>query len=415
MYTYIKTIQRLFILLFATSMCVSCMEDNYMETVNNFSITVEMPEELEQYFYANQTISLLQEQVVKYTAITDEKGVATFTGIIPDVYDISTSWTIKGMDYMEMIEEETENKDVVISASKTGILVTANTGNLSLTGLFSIKQSILISKVYFTGRKKTSSGNMLYDRYIELFNNSDEDVALDQLYLALTETEATKGYYAYDETRVDNYIYTKQIFQIPGTGNDYILAPGESALIVNSAADHGDEGGFDLTDANFEAKSQTFTNNIDVPALTLVHSYTSGSGGLAINFMNTGYNAFIIFRTDEDVSTWPLAYANGSTSGSQYCAVDPTLVIDGVEMLQNKTSGGPDKSMKHLYDFIDAGYQYSSASAGYNGEVAVRRTERYEDGRYYLADTNNTSDDFVMIVDQLPRTFLDPDSTETEE
>ena len=35
----------------------------------------------------------------KYTAITNEKGIATFEGVIPDLYDISTSCEITAEKY----------------------------------------------------------------------------------------------------------------------------------------------------------------------------------------------------------------------------------------------------------------------------------------------------------------------------
>ena len=46
----------------------------------------------------------------KYTAITNEKGIATFEGVIPDLYDISTSCEITAEEYEEMTADR---KDLV--------------------------------------------------------------------------------------------------------------------------------------------------------------------------------------------------------------------------------------------------------------------------------------------------------------
>ena len=42
---------------------------------------------------------------------------------------------------------------------------------------------------------------------------------------------------------------------------------------------------------------------------------------------------------------------------------------------------------------------------GNNHESVDRKVSRYENGRYYLTDTNNTSADFVVCTDPTPRKY----------
>lgn len=60
--------------------------------------------------------------------------------------------------------------------------------------------------------------------------------------------------------------------------------------------------------------------------------------------------------------------------------------------------------MKALPSSIDAGYSYTDASG--NGKSVRRKVERWENGRAYLQDTNNSSDDFV--TGQTPTPFVIP-------
>ena len=52
-----------------------------------------------------QTVSLFSSTGYNYMAQTDAAGTATFTNVIPDIYNVSASWSITSDQYMEATGE----------------------------------------------------------------------------------------------------------------------------------------------------------------------------------------------------------------------------------------------------------------------------------------------------------------------
>lgn len=394
-------IMSLLTLVFSFSSC-SSDDDDTVQAIN-FSVSVKMPEGIKNdVAYSGQTVNLLQGTQVKYSVKTDEAGVATFTGVIPDVYDISTSWEIDGQTYTTIAEGDVQNVGVVISGNLLSQAISSTVVNINLSTVLNVKQSVLISKVFYAGRKDDNNKNYIADQYIELFNNSDEEVSLDGLYIGILESESTAAYPAKDNS---DAVYTKQVFRIPGEGNQYKLAAGATILIVNSAIDHRATASTsnDLSGAAFEAKNTKNNNNPATTGLTLI--YSTYAAIPSINFLAGGDFGVILFNTNDDVTSWENVYAPGKTTGNLFKRIPAKTVIDGVEALKNKTTG-VDINAKRLYNFIDAGYQFINSVSGYTGEVLVRKTSKEENGRVYLLDTNNSTNDFVLSTDIKPGTFL---------
>jgi hypothetical protein len=187
-----------------------------------------------------------------------------------------------------------------------------------------------------------------------------------------------------------------------------MVQPGGTVLLVNSATDHRDNNDMenDLTDADFEAKDNSgkTQNNPNTPALELTYTmYPSISN---MNLVQSGPCAVVIFRTDDDVTAWPMTYPYGKTTGNQWLLLPMRHIIDGVEVLRNKNTG-IDVNSKRLYPSIDAGYTNIEAISGYTGEVVYRRTadKRGADGHKILVDTNNSSNDFHVSTTIKPRQY----------
>jgi hypothetical protein len=218
------------------------------------------------------------------------------------------------------------------------------------------------------------------------------------------ESEST---IAYTPGQVKDTICAKQVFRIPAD-KAFIVEPGGSVLIVNSAIDHSGQGPNErnLLSADFEAKDKQgkTTNNPNVPELQLIYSTYSLISQL--NMVQSGPCSVIIFSTSEDVLNWPTAYAYGKTKGSLFMKIPTSSVIDGVDILAKKAQTGVDVNTKRLFDYIDAGYTNINATSGYNGEVVYRKIESTAtDGRKILKDTNNSQNDFDVTTDINPREY----------
>lgn len=384
------------------ALTVSCMDFDDATQAVSLKVQVQMPSSLSGADMTGRTVTLnLGQQTI--SAQTDANGAATFENIVPDVYDISTAWKITAQEYARLTGETVQNGQYTIAGS-LGSQMISEAKIITLSTNVTRDQSMLISKVYYAGSKDNNNKNYIAGKFIELYNNSEETFDASGLYIALMETEST---IAYTLGQVKDTIFAKQVFRIPAN-SPVAVEPGRSLLLVNSAIDHSGQGPneHNLLSADFEAKDKQgkTTNNPDVPPMELI--YCTYNLITQFNMVQSGPCSIIIFSTDENVSNWPTAYAYGKTKGNRFMKIPTSAVIDGVDILQNKSQTGIDPNSKRLYDYIDAGYTNINATSGYNGEVVYRKVESTAaGGRIILMDTNNSQNDFDVTTDISPREY----------
>lgn len=386
----------------------SCIDYSDATTEITARVQLAMPAEfVNGTDLADHTVTMQQGSTV-LTATTDANGIATFAGLIPDVYDISCSWELTADQYHALTGDEQVVSGCTVSGSLNSHLIREEQ-TIALGTNLSINRDIIIGKIYYAGSKDNNNRSYMPGKYIELYNQSDKAVDISGLYIGLIEAESTQAFTLENlhEAYADSVVLAKQIFRIP-VNEPFMVQPGGTILIVNSAADHRNNNDMenDLSDADFEAKDATgkTQNNPDVPALELVYTmYPSVSN---MNLVQSGPCSVVIFRTDDDIATWPLTYPYGKTTGNQWKLLPKRHIIDGVEVLRNKNTG-IDVSTKRLYADIDAGYTNIEAISGYTGEVVYRRTsdKRGADGHKILVDTNNSSNDFHVSKTVKPREY----------
>ena len=384
----------------------SCVDFDGATEAISVKYQVQMPQGFTAADVANKTVTITSSSQT-LQATTDANGIATFENIVPDVYDVSVAWKMTPDEYSQITGEMVQNHKYTVAGSKSAELLSEDiTTPLTIDMNISVDQSILISKIYSAGSKDSKNKNYLAGRYIELYNNSDETVDIAGLYLGLIETNSSP---AYTLGLVPDTIFMKQIFRIP-TDKSYMVAPGQSIIITNSAIDHTQTAmnafEHNLINADFEAKDQQgkTTNNPDVPALELI--YTAYSAISNMNLSQGGPGGIVIFETEENVANWPLAYNYGKTSGNKWMKLPAKYILDGVDVLKYAAQTGVDANLKRLYDYIDAGYANINAASGYNGEVMYRKVQSTtEDGRKILSDTNNSLSDFAISSEIAPREF----------
>ena len=384
----------------------SCVDFDDATQAVTVKIQVVMPDGFGAADVAGKAVTLsLNGQTT--TAETDAGGVVTFRNIVPDNYDISTSWKMTSGEYAALTGSPSENATYTVSGSLNAQMLSAsNDTPIPLTTTVQKDQSLLISKIYYEGSKDANNRNYVAGKYLEIYNNSAETVNAAGLYIALMETEST---IAYVPGQVPDTVFGKQVFRIPATPAVNI-EPGGTLLLVNSAIDHTltaqNAYEYNLLDADFEAKDiqGRTTNNPATTALELV--YTCYSALTYMNLVQGGPASVVIFATDEDVTQWPRIYAYGKTRGNLFMEIPTSAVIDAVEVLKNYSQTGPDINTKRLYGYLDAGYAYCSSASGYSGEAVCRKTAGVtDDGRTVLQDTNNSLNDFISSVNIKPREY----------
>ncbi|HJD76304.1 MAG TPA: lamin tail domain-containing protein, partial [Bacteroides reticulotermitis] len=250
------------------TLLTACSSDDNGTQALTLQVKVLLPEGFTGNGNAGQKVTITRNGQA-YTVTTDEQGVATFLGVIPDLYDIATSWEITPEQYTEMTGKEVQNENYTLSG---GLLkqAIATDGVITLQTTAAVKQSLVISKVYYAGSKDLNNKNYLAGKYVEFYNNSNDVVNVSGLYFALIESEASPAYLLND---TPDYIYIKQIFRFPSTGRTEIQ-PGESLVVANSAINHTPfaEKEQDLTNADFEAKDTKNTNNPATPGVELIYT-----------------------------------------------------------------------------------------------------------------------------------------------
>ena len=375
----------------------SCLSSDDQTQPITIYVNVENPSGLSG-LTGGQTVSLISSTGYNYIAQTDADGTATFTNVIPDIYNVSASWSITSDQYMEATGETVQHGTYVLSGALANQVLIDDATRLTLSTNCARKQSVLISKVYYAGCKDNNNKNYLAGRFVELYNNSDESVDVAGMYLCLMESGSTPAYIISTQS---DYIYIKQVFQFPVEGH-HILQPGEHILVTNSAVDHTENAtaDYDESNADFECKSNANNapaNNPATPAMKLI--WTAFATIPNMNLVQGGPCGIALIKTDEDPAQWEPVYADGKSSGVQQLKAPAKYVVDGVDILKYRSDGTVDVSTKRFYDYIDAGYTNINAVNGYNGEVVYRVVESWtDDGRALLKDTNYSLDDWACTT-----------------
>lgn len=368
-----------------------------------FRLEFPLPEDcLPDAFYAGRKVTL--RGPLEYTFETDARGGVNVESVIPGIYDIVTGIELSGAEYKALLRVPValeDNAQVHIGASRMNCRI-FEAADLRIPLSASVLKSLLIAKIYYSGTRDNMDRTYTTDSYVEIFNNSDEVQYMDGKYLGLAESVSPAAYPAKDNP---DSIYLRQVCRFPGKGTDYPVAPGGSVVIAaRSARDHRTSAAtsVDLSGADFEVKAMEGSGNPDVPMLPLISNSTNI---LTLNLISGGLNAVVLFETDEDVLAWPEVYQRGKTSGEMFRRMHRKFVTDGVECLRKPAQTAPDVNTKRLQGDIDAGYIVITAVNGYNHESVERKVARFEGGRYYLTDTNNSSADFVVCTDPTPRKY----------
>ena len=119
--------------------------------------------------FANKEV-VIRGTESSYKAVTNEDGVAVFQNLLPGVYSLAVSYVLPREEYDNMVEPPIEANDVLLNGTLPGLRIYENySGELTLQ--VGIRQSLIFSKIYYSGTKNANNKNYDVDQYIELYNN----------------------------------------------------------------------------------------------------------------------------------------------------------------------------------------------------------------------------------------------------
>ena len=336
------------------------------------------------------------------TAETNAAGIATFEEVVPGPYAISANLSLEGGRAAELTGSSaprTLNANLPIQN-----LQQAPSQEIELQLNVASAGTFVIKEVYYTGSETPEGDTYFRDQFIEIYNNTNETLYADGLYIASIygasgqinpNTEPTPFQDDQDAA------YASNVWRVPGSGNDVPVDPGESLVIAQHGIDHADDpdgnpaSPVNLGDADFEMYTGR-DQDIDVADVSnMERTYFTGGFYSLVPVFGP---AWVLFETEDFDSLEEVAVPDLDFLGPRI-RVPNELIIDGFEALQTPTSD----DFKRLPLSVDAGFV--AASGTYTSESARRLVQREDNGRRILKNTNNTGNDFEVISTPTPRGF----------
>lgn len=365
-----------------------------------------------------------------YENTTDDEGQVLFEDLPSGSYDIMAEINLSPQEVLELTGTLPNEGEVVFNASLTDVLINADTDLQEIALTTGRLGDLVLKQVYYAG-SDVVDGAVFRDQFIEIYNNSDETIYLDGLYImgAYGNNSAGDTQYMTEDGQFDwnqslgmpagidannDYLYTRWLYQIPDEGNSWPLEPGESAVIAQTALNHKepytDQNGetvsvndpsltVDLSNADFEVylgdefdkPFKTDIDNPDVPNLRNIFIF-----GRDLLLDTKGRDAFAIFRSEVDGSeldAYPDPESREITDGTTFYPQIPVeWIIDAVETQPSPTNQIPRK----LPGELEASYTYVPGGK-YSSNSIIRLVSEQVGGRTVLKDTNNSTEDFAFL------------------
>ena len=345
--------------------------------------------------------------------LTDENGIAQ-TEVAPGNYTISVFGESESEGNTYYLNGSVQNKAITKD-------ITPEQAEASNDFSIAIRPAMVgplcFSQIFYCGSTNPETQATYFrDQFYEIYNNSADILYLDGIYFAnLTPGTATTKLPIWPEADGNNYAYGERVWKFPGNGTEYPLAPGESCIISQFAANHqldiyNPQSPIDGSSSEFEFNMNN-PNFPDQAAYDMQHVFYQGKaemGSIPQYLTSVFGGAYVIFRVpegeawdpvnDENMKTTDLSKPN---SNVYYAKIPIKYVLDAVEAVNNESK----MNAKRVPGVLDAGITWVGAT--YCGLGIARKLStdeegnpiiREETGTYIYQDTNNSTDDFERGV-----------------
>jgi hypothetical protein len=296
-----------------------------------------------------------------FEAETNSMGVASFSNLLPDQYNILASGNRVSLTEIVIINGQLQDTSLFIE--NNGVL------DLRIIAQTSRTSALLISEIYYTGAIPNPVPQYFHDQFTEIYNNSSQTLYLDSLLIADVESGFAE----------DSVIHAVHAYMFPGNGNDYPIGPGEIIVIAQDAIDHSQIPirSVNLLNSNFEyyvADKGDVDNNSVTNMIQIHHKY-------GVDFLYSVFNNAVLLMKVQD--PFKLGY-----DGFNRILLPKSDVIDGVEYRDNVA----EMNMKRVDGSIDGGL--TGGIPAYSSQSVERFIDHYDEGQMILMDNNNSSLDF---------------------
>lgn len=428
--------KKLLVILLLTGLLIGCNEkENFIAPIEH-SLKVSFGEAFGNTTVSGVTVTITNLEDGKiYTVTTEADGLATVE-IIPGVHNFVASLTMTPGQFLEF-SGQTVDSDISFNASLENIEINIQSIDTELVLVSGKIGNVIFKQLYFGSDSKKAAG--FRDQFFEVHNNSNETIYLDQLCFgqvygqtAMYDKEylLSNGQFDWslpdDQTDKENantgYVYLNEVIRIPGTGDTYPLASGESAIIAGSALNHkapltvtlgnGKEKVYevlepdltiDLSGAPFEAyfvdyfelqDKKPLGTDIDNPNSVNLEVIFKVRGAKDFILDPFGRDAFVIFyASKEKFDAYKKVSSPRDSDTQPYLQIPIGDILDGVETQHVD----PAKSKpKRIPDAVDAG-EVKTVQGGYSSESVIRKIAKTIGDRVIYQDTNNSTNDFEVL------------------
>lgn len=371
------------------------------------SFTIETPIGLKDASYSALKVTIKSQKEDKAIELTPDKPTFTHK-LLEGSYTLSlTAELAYKSDKLGLVETPiAAEQSIKVAKGKTTFTITPQYTE-------GVRSGFVIEEIFFspTMDPKTGKSYKYSEQYIKITNNSDVTLYADGLGIAQSNnlTNMKKDYV--NKEALKDILPVSFLYVIPGSGKEHPVKPGASLIIANDAQDHSRvvEGAVDLSGADFEMYDVSpnpriqDTDNLKVPNLL---SYYKSSATVS-SIHQRGCTAIALARIPVDAETFQKDYA-----------WEEKYIFRFKDFVKEM----PDKAYKIPLDWIrdvvvlgiegkmdwtfvpvtyDAGhtgcYDSFNDKTAY-GTAVIRKVEREANGRKYLKDTNNSSEDFSRRV-----------------
>lgn len=383
--------------------------------------------------YTDVLISVTNLSTKVSNTYTPNGESVILSDLTPGEYDIDATITVERDKYNEVTGADS-NTDVTFNASAKKISLTSST-TLNLELVSGLLGDFVIKQIYYAGSDQ-KEGALFRDQFFEIYNNTDRILYADSLYFgrlwgnqsAVKDTKYYQSNGQYDWSKSPNmtigdaantdYVYLRDLFMIPGDGTMYPIQPGKSIVIAQNAMNHkvpftGNNGKevaiknpdltVDLSKANFEVYygdipgRTPFATDIDNPDVPNVEVVDFEGNDWILD--NLGRDSYVIFKRSsrQDISDLKryIEPLKGTPSPNQkeYRQLPISWIMDAVEVQPQVNAS---RVAKKLGASLDAGLTFVTSGA-YSSQSVIRKTDKTVNGIRRLKDTNNSTEDFMVI------------------
>lgn len=346
---------------------------------------------------------------------TDKDGYITFTNLV-GVYNIDVN------GYVDSKYEDNGNlvgKSLRVGNAVKNEVFTLENKSKSLEAKIVIEgKGWVIKEMYTASTATLNGGNLRFDQFIEIYNNTDSVMYADGIAIGETRHQTTSGDNIYG-TEIEKKTFLWTIYAIPGKTGDKKVAvqPGTGLVIAPQPIDHRENNSIDLrppvSDYQWFDAYGSGEYSIDVPEVpNLERSYSSSLSVWVISVqMNRG---FVILQLPEGMDMKTFVTENLDRRANNVGNTVISVSVPNEDILDAVDLGYKDQFyQKSLSSSLDMGRSYTLAA--YNGKSIRRKIDEVKpDGRVVYQDTNNSTFDFWTSRTPSPKKYPTNDEVSHE-